>query len=1728
MLKNKRFVLYEALAKDGTPCSIKISGPRYSKITNPDQINNDQKINSKISSPSVLKQHKLIKSRANYVIVCDAISGVSIKEYIENQTKTINLKRIIKNLELAINLCKALINLHSKGYLHLNFSSSNILRLPNNSVQIIDLQHCSPIRRLSSAQNNLNLQNISLSHMSPELSEVIGGTPDQKSDYYSLGILLYALFTGSLPFSGYNKREWYHNHIAKVPVAPNLKNKHLPHEVSNIIEKLLSKDTQKRYQSGIGILKDLEKCYSELSDNKKIDYFIPGTFDTNEAFSISNKLYGRTNEISILKNCIFERNSTSKVVFIGGRKGSGKSTLISTIAPDILKANGLLCKSSFLLSSEKQPYSGIFDAVRGIIRQVQSEDEGKINALKITLNDLLGENINVLNERIPELKFLLPEDYRTPPLLGIEESSIRLTDSIVRFFQALAIHYNPLVLVFEYINLVDKDSLRLLQVLSETEFNFSVIGLYTTNDLKIPEEIDLIQKSMTVGNSHLESIILKPLSSTDIFQLISDSFNLDNQNAHDLTDIVSLKTNSNSFFIKSFLETLYREKILYFNAHEGKWKVNLLRAQEQQITINLLDVQKSRFELLPETVQLLLQHAAVIGSEFNIETLQKIVGIDSAKTFQMLDTAKENRLIDTITSTPSGSRISVFQKTKYKFSHIGIHQEIYHSISKDILNDIHYKLGVRFLSEINNNKFNYTLADIVKHLNICSEILSTPEKEKLVRLNLKAGKEAMQHGGFEYALEILEKGYKLLTNTIWQEDFELAFDYHAKLIEIHAVCCNYKQMDEINKLVVQQNITNVQRAQLYEIEISACFAQHRIDQAVEKGLEALKILNQNIPKNASKLQIIYNIIRYRNIKIPTQKLKPEDIPQDYLAAKRIISKILSASFYVNKNLLPLFVIRLLVLSQKAGISQYTPVATVTLGFMWQSMGFYKKGKRYGQLGMNLFDKLESEEQWAKAACIYHSGSMWHLPMHETIDGFIQGAMSGIKTGEIEFTSASMAASLTYSFYAGVPLNKIKKRIDKYMPTLDRYNVKVPKRQTKILQQTIEFVQLNTNVPHKLIGKFFNETEVIEHLHEIKDNTSLNHLYINKLILAYLFNFNKEAEEYAEVCRKTVFEAKGIYNGVVFYFYETLLLIRLNETGWNIANPGIKRRIKNNIKLIRKWSKNNPYNFSHKYYLLKAELERIKENHSKCGELYYKAIKLSEQHQFINDVAISNELAAQYWLKRRRLDFAKMYFKKAVETYRIWGSNLKSELVMDQLEKIPSHDEFITSFQADYNPVESKNKIDVQTVLELTNTFSSEINYSRLVEKSLTAILEHAGAQYGMLLLYNDDGQLKPIAKGSVSYNRINVSLNNNSKDAEYPESVINFVKNSKEKLVLNNTEQKNHITNDKYIQTNSIKSLMAVPIIHHSKISGVLYLENNLANNVFNKSRTELIATLCTQLAISIENATMFNTLEEKIQERTKELSDKSLLLQSQNTEIEYAHQELKVLNATKDKFISIIGHDLRGPVGGVNNLLGLLLTEIEEGNYKNLSTYAKQANKTLNETYKLLNDLLLWAKSQRDDIKYKPSNQSLKPIVATNLDLLDHRIHLKNVLVINNIPEDFNAFFDSHQIDIVIRNLIDNALKYVNSKGQITIESRISNNKAVISVVDTGIGIPSETAKRLFYLSEKETSRPGTEGEKGSGLGLVLCKEFVEKNQGEIWVESTQEKGTAFHFSLPLEAPNS
>jgi serine/threonine protein kinase len=454
-------------------------------------------------------------------------------------------------LRFGVCLAAALGKLHQRGLIHKDIKPANILV---NSVTgqcwLMGFGIASRLPRERQSAEPPEFIAGTLAYMAPEQTGRMNRSIDSRSDLYSLGVTLYEMLTGVLPFEASDPMEWVHCHIARMPLPPGERLKNVPASVSAIIMKLLAKTAEERYQTAAGAESDLRRCLAEWETQSRIDEFPLGEHDTPSRLLIPEKLYGRANEIDTLL-ASFDRvvaSGTPELVLVSGYSGIGKSSVVNELHKVLVPSRGLFASGKFDQYKRDIPYATLAQAFQSLIRPLLSKSEAELRDWRDALHEALGPNGLLIVDLVPELKLIIGEQPPVPEL-SPQDAQGRFQLVFRRFIGVFARPEHPLALFLDDLQWLDAATLDLLgDLLTRPDVqHLMLIGAYRDNEVNsahpLMRKLDAIRQAGAI----MQEIILGPLAREDLGRLIADSLHCEAERVTSLAQLVHEKTAGNPF-----------------------------------------------------------------------------------------------------------------------------------------------------------------------------------------------------------------------------------------------------------------------------------------------------------------------------------------------------------------------------------------------------------------------------------------------------------------------------------------------------------------------------------------------------------------------------------------------------------------------------------------------------------------------------------------------------------------------------------------------------------------------------------------------------------------------------------------------------------------------------------------------------------------------------------------------------------------------------------------------------------------------------------------------------------------------------------------------------------------------------------------------------------------------------------------------------------------------------
>jgi len=1444
---------------DKKPVIVRVYKKLKSKPSEIARFKQEYKKVESLSLDGIVNVYDVVETDSGIAVVLEDFDGVRACEIFDDIKENLNLF-----LNTASQIAKALGELHSNNIVHGNINPGSILvNRETGVVKLTDFGIDYIITgEIKEIYNPVVIKG-KLQYISPEQSGRMNRVFDYRSDFYSLGAVFYEMLTGGAPFVSGDPLELFQSLLAKKPKPLNEINRKIPQPIPYIVEKLLRKTPEQRYLGAYGLEHDLKQCLAMLGERGKIDFFEIGTKDVSDKFNIPEKLYGRQRETAELMES-FESVSdgSCEMITVSGHPGIGKTALVYEIYKPITEKRGYFIPGKYDQYQRNVPYSAFIQAFANLVNLILSESEERINMWREKILAAVGHNGQVVTDIIPDIELIIGKQPRVPKL-GPVESKNRFNMVFRKFIGVFTKKEHPLVLFLDDLQWVDLASLNLIKNLitdPETKYLY-IIGAYRSSEVSASHPLmltlDEIMKMKVVFNT----ISLKPLEKRYVNRMIAETLNRGSDETYDLGELIYSKTAGNPFFIKQFLKALYEQNMLYLDENfVWQWDMNKIR--QMPITDNVTDLMIEKIKRLSPASQEMLKIASCIGSRFDPETLSDAFEKPQEDIFSDLDESVSEGLILNLDGT-------------YCFPHDRIHEAAYSMVDERDRIKLHYKIGSSVLKSINKDELAENIFFICDQLNGGRNLITCEEEKlKLAGLNLTAGKKAKESNAYEAAVKYLKAGMELLPDDAWQKDYELTYSLYLERAECEYLNTNFEEAERLFDEVLKNSRTNLDKAEVYILKEILYEHLGKFKEAIDSGMDGLKLFRVNLPGKPGKIEIMMELLK---IKWNIINKKIEDLinlPEMTDPEKKTIMGILlhmSSAYFTNPDLFGLIQLKMVNLSLKHGNIDASSYSYAAYGFLTGSvLGDYKSGYKFGKLAINLSENFSDISLRCRSFFLFGCFiNHWIKHSRDDIEYFKKAVQYGIESGDFVYVSYAYIWTIMKKNMYGESLDEVYEECQK---TFD-FSKRAKEKEVELAHLVIQRMVLNlkglTYDKHSFGDDNFDEDNFVIELKARKQKIGIYFYYLYKSQISYLFENYKDTLKFATEIEAILDTAVGRMDVPEHYFYYSLTLTALYPTASSADKKIYRKILNNNQKKMKKWADNCPENFLHKYLLVAAEMARISGKDIEAGELYDKAIKSAGENEYIQNEAIACELAGKFYLDGGRDVVAKAYMMEAREGYLKWGATAK---VKDLEEKYPL-------MLVKPSALDVGESLDLKSVLKASQAISSEILINKLLGELVSITIENAGAQRGLLVLKKGEDFFIE-AEGSVDSDEVKVLQGIPLKSSRViSQGIVNYVKRTRKVLVLDDALNSGEFMLDPYVVEKKIKSILCMPIIKQAETIGVLYLENNRVEGAFTPGRVEVLNVLCSQAAISIENALLYNEMDLRVKEKTKALAEAYLAL---------------------------------------------------------------------------------------------------------------------------------------------------------------------------------------------------------------------------------------------------------
>lgn len=1744
---NTQTVIYRGIREfDLLPVTIELLRNPFPSTDELLKLQHKYNMGKDLDLPHIIKTLALEPYQNSSALISADCGGVSLADYLKqvgafgSQPQT-----LIAFLQIAIQLTDALDGLYRQRIIHKDIKPANILIHPQTQqIQLIDFSISSLLPKETQEIKSANMLIGTLAYMAPEQTGRMNRGIDYRSDFYALGVTCYELLTGQLPFVTTDPMELVHCHLAKPPVPIDRINPNIPPILSEIVSKLMAKNAENRYQNALGLQHDLQMCLAQLQQTGTIKSFMLAEQDPSDRFLIPEQLYGREPEVATLLNA-FERVSKgiAEVLLVAGCSGIGKTVVVQEIHKPIVQQRGYLIKGKYDQFQRNIPFSAFVQAFRDLIGQLLSESDAQLQTWKTQILAAVGEHGQVLIDVIPELEQIIGQQLPAPELSSsvAQQRFNLLIQKFVRLFTTAA---HPLVIFLDDLQWADLASLNLLQLLIQDAGYLLVIGAYRDHEVSPTHPamlaIEAIEKTGVIVNT----ISLTPLNRADLNQLVADTLNCDLLVAEPLAELLEVRTQGNPFYATQFLKALYEDGLIYFVRSSqdgiiGGWSCDLTQIKAVAVTDDVVEFMALQLQKLPIKTQYAIALAACIGSQFDLDTLAIVLEQSSADAAAALWAGlEENLLIPTseiykfFTQSERQSTLTTTANPGYRFLHDRIQQAAYSLIPDDQKQATHLKIGQLLDQNCSEIVRLERLFDIVGHLNLAKELITDPiDRQKIADLNFKAGQKARSATAYIAANIYFQTGITLLTANCWETQYQLTLNLHIAATEAAYLVGELEKMAEMACIVLRSARTILDKVEIYRIQIAALTVNGKMLEAIILGKNALAQLGVELPTTCDEIEADRTLEHLAN-QLEGQQIEDllnlpvmRDLPTEL--TMKLLTDLCVPIFITIPSSYPSLTAKMVSLSLRFGNTSASTLGYINYGLVLSSFfGDVDRGYRFGELALQLTDQLNSHEFKSKNLFLFATWIQHRRQgIHAIIPSLKDSYLACLETGDFLNIGYSISCYFDANLICGVELSSWESKISLYIKDLSQIKQYSAQDYLKIKQQVTKRLIENSGQSDCLIGDDYDERVMIpQHLKD-RDLTALAYVYIYKLMLAYLFGNYPAALENITQGQKYLMAVSGMIPIPVFHFYAALTHLSLCTNQSELEQIETLDQVDLDQGTINLWAQSAPMNYRHKWDLIEAEKQRVLGNRAAALEHYDRAIAGAKEHQFVNEAALANELAAKFYLDWGKEKLAQSYMIEAYYGYTRWGAMAKVEqlvqiypqLLSSIFQPAPVNFAGIESTNLSSSFMRDSTFLDLDTLLKASRTISQEIGLDRLITNLLEIVITNAGADKCVLVL-NQDSHLQVVARAESGQKTQLVPPILFELSTDFAVSLVSRVKNSLEPILLG-AEERIWFAGDSYLQRYQPNSVLCTPIIKRGKLIGILYLENQLTTGAFTRDRIETIEVLIAQAAISIENAKLYTELQASF-------ADLEQKIEARTIELKAAKELAESAERTKTSFFNNMSHELRTPL---NAILGMS-EGLAEQVYGSLNPQQLRSSQVINSSgthlLGLIDDILDLAKMEAGKLELDCALANVAELCAASILLIEPQALKKQLQVTVNIAAALpDLVIDERRIRQVLINLLSNAVKFTPAHGRIDLEIvHVVTAQAdwiQMTVIDTGIGIAAVDLDRLFQPFVQIDSVLSRTAQ-GTGLGLNLVRELVELHGGRVSVTSEIGVGSRFTVDLP------
>ena len=1628
-------------------------------------------------------------------------------------------------LALALTLAQILAAVHRRGVLHRNINPGSIVLTGPQRSPVLAGFHLATTLAEGHPGFIHHRDAGARPYLAPEQTGRTGRSVDQRTDLYGLGSTLYEVATGRPPFEDRDPLQLIHDQLATLPASPAVLAPGLPPMLCEIILRLLKKERSQRYQSAEGLAHDLTRLRDSLARGDCAAFEL-GQRDFPLRLSPPSRLVGRETETDMLRLAFEEAvQGASRVVLLAGASGVGKTSLIQALRPIVAAQRGWFVYGKFDQYRQDAP-SATMQALRALGRLLLAEPAAELGRDRDRIRAALGPHAGrVAGPGLPEFVTLLGKQPAVPPgdPAGAELTLLLTTLKLLR---AVVSPVRPLVMVLDDLQWARPLSVRFIEhVLTGQDVpGLLVVAAYRPEELGVTHPLSAVLQRW----QHLKRPpVLLPLSNlppADLAAMLEEMLRLQPEPATALAQAVGAHTGGNPYDTVELVNTLRREGALVPGPQGWDWDAGAIRRFIGRA--NVVDLLATRIARLPPQGRALLEAVACLGGEVRLALLQAATNLPATVLELQLAAPLEDGLLELAGGDDSAVRLP----------HDRVQQAAYGALDPAQRSALHLAFARRLACAPD-----CAMAAAEQYMPVVAQLVQPDERRCAAGLFRAAAGRARGAGNSATEERFLAAAISLRDGMDSAADAPLfaalEIEHHAALYKLGRLV----EADSVYRAIEARRPDALVLVGATCVQVASLSNRGRRQEAVALGMPLLLQLGLQVPDPiaASDIDQQIEVLQrwVREFSHAHDLARPEASDPRVVAAAKLINQLQAPAFFCD-----LMLVAWLVLESRRLWDEHGPCAALVATLSRVTLVSialrhdYRTGYDAIRLVLDASEARGYQPETSQARHLFAiSTCHWFEPLENGVAQARQAREGLLLGGDLQNACFTYRASIAGLLDCGPTLDSYAAEIEAGLALAERTGNAHATSVNLADRQLLRCLRGQTGGWGSFCGEGFDEAA---HLDSVVDNPmALVSFHIRRALAAALFADPQQLQHHAAAALPLLRFIQGFYPTALAHLLQALALAQRVKA----AAPHERDAVLAQFDASRDWmvarAADAPFNFLHLLRLVEAERAWAMDDFEQAARLFDAALRAVQPRQRPWHWALITERAGLFHLARGMECTGQMLLAQALELYRAWGASAKVE----QLQRCHGFLDPARDAPCEPGPGRgdrtSIDTIDMLAILRVSQALSSETSLARLQAKVVELLGALTGATTVRFALWHEDAKdwFLPATADEAP-----IPVEQAASRGLLPLSAFRYAQRTHQPLLVEDAAQDDRFASDPYLAGLHHCSLLVVPILNQGAARAILLLENRLSLGAFSTDRLDAVTLIAGQLAVSLENALLYDRLEQRVRDQTRELLATARRAGMAQIATNVLHNVGNVLNS-----VNTSAHMLRNQVTQSRTVRLADLAQLLESNAADLANFFATDTGRLVPNY--VRDLAHALASEREQLlgelqRMDASVEHIKNVVAMQQSyagagallepvamatLVDDTLRLQEaalarhgVTVVRNYASVERLTLDRTRVMQILVNLVENAchaMGRVAGQRILGVTVRQEEGWALVEVSDNGCGITEGNLGRVF--AHGFTTKAG-----GHGFGLHSCAVAAMEMGGTLGVHSEGVgAGAMFTLRLPM-----